>query len=162
VVGGAPPDDPGYKPQLEGEASKLGLAGRITFTGFRTDVPKILDEVAISVLPSLSEGLSNVLLESMGAGVPVVATTVGGNTEIIDGGITGLLIRPCDSDALARSLLSLLENPALARKLGEAGKKKIRATYSVRAMVERTEQHYCKLLMSSMSHHSEIPLENAA
>ena len=162
VVGGAPPNDPGYKGQLEEEARKLGLAGRITFTGFRTDVTRILNEVTVSVLPSLSEGLSNTLLESMAAGVPVVATTVGGNTEIVDHGVTGLLIPPSAPSALARSIDTLLENPDLARKLGEAGKKKIRATYSIKAMVERTEQHYIKLLTAALSHHSEMPLENAA
>ncbi|MGH2668375.1 MAG: glycosyltransferase, partial [bacterium] len=75
-----------YRTQLEEHARRLGLGDRIVFTGFRLDVPELLSEVAVSVLPSLSEGLSNTILESMAAGVPVVATTVGGNPEAVDHG----------------------------------------------------------------------------
>jgi len=69
--------DGGSKKELEEFASRLGLGRRIVFTGFRSDVPDLLSEVSISVLPSLSEGTSNTLLESMAAGIPVIATVWG-------------------------------------------------------------------------------------
>jgi L-malate glycosyltransferase len=160
IVGDTPPQDVDYKKQLEQEAVRLGLRGRVTFTGFRTDVPEVLGELTLSVLPSLSEGLSNVLLESMAAGVPVVATMVGGNSEIVDDGVTGILVPPRDSDALARAMSLLLENPALAKRFGEAGRRRIRREFSARGMVERTEQHYMKLLAGSPP--TELSLEKSA
>ncbi|HLA40231.1 MAG TPA: glycosyltransferase, partial [Candidatus Glassbacteria bacterium] len=110
------------------------------------DVPKLLSEVSISVLPSLSEGLSNVLLESMAAGVPVIATKVGGTPEVIEDGVSGLLVPPSDSEALARAMRSLIENPELARRYGQAGKQRIAEHFSLGRMVQQTEQHYLNLL----------------
>src|SRR5262249_45009101 len=81
-----------YRKQLEDKAVSLGLADRVRFTGLRKDVPQVLAAAAVSVLPSLSEGISNSLLESMAAGVPVVATRVGGTPEVIDDGEHGLLV----------------------------------------------------------------------
>jgi L-malate glycosyltransferase len=161
IVGDSPPQDPDYKNQLEREARRLGLQRRVTFTGFRTDIPELLSELAVSILPSLSEGLSNVLLESMAAGVPVLATTVGGNSEIVEDGVTGLLVPPRDSDALARALCLLLNNPSLAKRLGDAGKRKIRENYSVQRMVERTEHHYRKLLSGVSTPRAERSVEAA-
>ena len=146
VVGDEPPQQPGYKHELEGLAERLGVRERVTFTGFRKDVPEILTELTVSVLPSLSEGLSNVLLESMAAGVPVVATTVGGNPEIVEDGITGLLVPPSNADALTRAMSLMLDNPQLARRLGDAGKQRIREQFSVQWMVDQTEQHYRSLV----------------
>jgi glycosyltransferase involved in cell wall biosynthesis len=146
VVGDEPPQQPGYKKELEGVAERLGLWQRLTFTGFRTDVPEILADSAISVLPSLSEGLSNVLLESMAAGVPVIATRVGGNSEIVEDGVTGLLVPPADPGALAGAMFSLLGDELLAKRLGDAGKQRIRGEFSVPLMVQQTEQHYLKVL----------------
>src|SRR5439155_7664241 len=93
-----------YRRELEAMARRLGLEGRVVFTGVRNDVADVLSQVAVSVLPSLSEGIPNTALESMAAGVPVVATRVGGIPEAVEDGATGLLVAPRDPAALARAI----------------------------------------------------------
>ncbi len=137
--------------ELEEQARLLGLAGRVVFTGTRMDVAAILSQAAISVAPSLSEGLSNVVLESMAAGVPVVATRVGGTPEILDDGVTGLLVPPCDAPALAGAIGRLLGNAALAQRLGDAARARAVNRFSMHHMVRQTEGLYRALLRGARS-----------
>ena len=146
VVGKAAPADAGYRETLEACAARLGLAGRVVFTGLRLDVAAILSEVSVSVLPSLSEGLSNVLLESMAAGVPVIATRVGGAAEAVEDGETGLLVPPRDPGALAAGVLRLLDDGALARRFGRAGRQRVTERFGMDAAVRATERLYGTLL----------------
>jgi glycosyltransferase involved in cell wall biosynthesis len=143
--------DGGSKKELEEHACRLGLGQRIVFTGFRGDVPDLLCEVAISVLPSLSEGTSNTLLESMAAGTPVIATTVGGNPEVIQDGISGLLVPPRDSGALAAATARLLEDENLALRLGRAGMRRVSELFSIEGSVHETE-HLYRRLVEAKSH----------
>jgi len=136
---------------LEEQARLLGLAGRVLFTGTRLDVAAILSQAAISVAPSLSEGLSNVVLESMAAGVPVVATRVGGTPELLEDGVTGLLVPPCDAPALAVAIGRLLEDEPLARRLGEAARARAVDRFSMQHMVRQTEELYRALLRGDRS-----------
>ncbi len=138
--------EPPYRLEPEQRARDLNLAGRIIFTGQRSDVPQIMREIDISVLPSLTESCSNTLLESMANGLPVVATKVGGNPEIVSDGINGLLIPPRDPAALSRAIVELLENPELARRLGQAARQKAVSDYSVECLLRRTEDLYIGLL----------------
>lgn len=135
-----------YRAELEGLALRLGIAHRVVFTGFRLDIPELLAEVAVSVLPSLSEGLSNSLLESMAAGVPVVATRVGGSPEAVEDGVSGLLVPPRDASALARAMDALLGDPALARRLGLAASRRIADHFSLESMTRELERLYRRLL----------------
>jgi len=135
-----------YMRDLKGYVVRLGLEKRVVFAGFRLDMPELLSEVAVSVLPSLSEGLSNTLLESMAAGVPVVATDVGGNPEVVEEGVTGLLVPPRNPEAIARALCLLLKDPKLALRLGQAGKKRVIERFSLEHMVRETESLYLNLL----------------
>lgn len=135
-----------HKQELEQCASRLRLGDRVIFTGFRLDVPAVLSALDISVLPSLSEGLSNSLLESMAAGLPVIATNVGGSREAVEDGATGIVVRPRDSDALARAMALLLENPDLAAEFGAAGRRRIAERFSLEKMVRETEALYLRLL----------------
>jgi L-malate glycosyltransferase len=147
VVGDATKQvDGDYRKELERRADRLGVGARIRFTGLRSDVPDILAEVAVSVLPSLSEGLSNVLLESMAAGVPVVATTVGGNPEAVEDGVTGLLVPPRDPGALAQAICRFLDSPELASRFGQAGRERVLDRFSLERMVQETESLYLDLL----------------
>jgi glycosyltransferase involved in cell wall biosynthesis len=138
--------DGGSKKELEAHACRLGLGQRVVFTGFRGDVPDLLCEVAVSVLPSLSEGTSNTLLESMAAGIPVIATTVGGNPEVIQDGISGLLVPPRDSGALAAATARLLEDENLALRLGRAGMRRVSEIFSIEGSVHETEHLYRRLV----------------
>lgn len=138
--------DSGYRKELEDYARRLGLDGRVTFTGFRLDVPELLSEVTVSVLPTLSEGLSNTLLESVAAGVPVVATRVGGNPEVVQDGVTGLLVPPRDAGALADAICQLLADPDLASRFAQAGRRRLAERFSLDRMVNETERLYLTLL----------------
>ena len=141
IVGDGP-----YRRKLEQFAARLGLGHRLTFMGFRLDIPSLLSEITISVLPSLSEGLPNALLESMAAGVPVVATRVGGTPELIEDGISGLLVPPRDPRALAGAVALLLANPELAENMGAAARQRVAQRFPMELAVRTTESLYQRLL----------------
>jgi glycosyltransferase involved in cell wall biosynthesis len=150
IVGGnGHKSDGTYQAELERYAASRGLETRVIFTGFRTDVARMLPEIDISVLPSLSEGLSNSLLEAMAAGVPVIATRVGGTPELVEDGTTGLLVPPRDSGALSQSMTLLLDNPQTARRIGAAGRSHVLSRFSIDKMVQDTQALYVKLLSAS-------------
>jgi len=128
--------------ELERYAQRLGLNKHVVFLGFRLDVPALLSEISVSVLPTLSEGLSNSLLEAMAASVPVVATTVGGNPEVVQGGVTGLLVPPRDAEALARAIGQFLEDPCLRKKFGLAGRERVSKRFALEHMTRATERLY--------------------
>jgi len=146
VKDGAVVKEHAYRTGLEELARRLGIQDRVVFTGFRLDVPELLQEVAVSVLPSLSEGLSNFLLESMAAGVPVVTTRVGGSAEAVEDGETGILVPARDATALARAIDVLLSGPDLARRMGQAGKRRMAERFSLDVMTRATERLYWSLL----------------
>ena len=134
--------DTAYQNELRDLARSLGVEDRVIFTGFRADIATILPELTVSVLPSLSEGLSNTLLESMAAGVATVATRVGGTPEVIQDEQNGLLVAPGDAHAIAASISRLLKSPALAQTLGVAARKTIDEKYSTRHLVENVSRFY--------------------
>jgi L-malate glycosyltransferase len=136
-----------HRAALERYSVQLGLTGRVLFVGFRHDVPAFLSDVQVSVLPSLSEALSNTLLESMAAGVPAVATRVGGNPEVVEHGVTGFLVPPREPEALAAAVARLLEQPALAQAMGRAGRQRALESFSLERLTAETESLYIRLLM---------------
>ncbi|MBI1735593.1 MAG: glycosyltransferase [Candidatus Rokubacteria bacterium] len=146
IVGDEACADPGYADELKACTRRLGVADSVVFTGFRADVPDLLSEVAVSVLPSLTEGLSNTLLESMAAGLPVVATRVGGTPEAVEDGVTGLLVPPRDTAALARAISRTLHDGDLATRLGAAARQRATERFSVDAMIRATERLYVTML----------------
>lgn len=135
-----------YRRELEARARRLGIADRVVFTGVRTDVGAFLDRAEISVLPSLSEGLSNSILESMAAGLPVVATRVGGTPELIAHRHNGLLVPPQDASALADAICAVLGNRFLARRLGEQARRHVERDFSFERMYAETAQVYRRIL----------------
>lgn len=146
IVGETSPHDGWYLTELQNMAGRLGLSERVIFTGLRGDVPALLSSVDVAVMPSLNEALSNVLLESMAAGAPVVATRVGGTPEALVDGETGLLVPPADAAALAASIATLLDNRELATRLGHAARQRIAERFSVDRMVHSTQDLYSDLL----------------
>ena len=143
--------DRAYVSSLHERARRLGIADRVTFTGYRSDIPAVLSQVSVSVLPSLSEGLSNAVLESMAAGAPVVATRVGGTPEIVAHGSTGLLVPAADARALAEGMGHLLDEPTKAAAMGVAGRRSVEDRFSMGQMVQATEDVYRDLLARRMA-----------
>ena len=133
--------DKSYYADVQRRVRELGLVRVVKFTGeiAPSHVPSVLASMDISVLSSLSEGMSNTLLESMSAGKPVVATAVGGNPELVEDGKTGYLVPPGDPHSMAEALLRLLANPELRHEMGLRGKSRAESQFNVTMMVERYE-----------------------
>jgi sugar transferase (PEP-CTERM/EpsH1 system associated) len=114
--------------------------------GARDDIASILRSFDAFVLPSLAEGISNTILEAMASGLPVVATDVGGNGELIEAGRTGVLVPPGDDEALARALLAYASDPERARSAGLAGRARAERLYGLDTMVARYAALYERLM----------------
>jgi glycosyltransferase involved in cell wall biosynthesis len=138
------------RPALEREAAELGLQSRVRFLGDRRDIPAILASLDISVVPSASESLSNVFLESMAAGVPVLSTSVGGNIELGGEG-RALLVSPNDEEALAAGLGRVLGDEELRRELSFRARQFARENFSV----ERIREKYCELYSDVLASRSQ-------
>ncbi len=131
---------------LQAESRALGIQERCVFALSTGQVTEWLRAIDIFVLPSLSEAMSNALMEAMACGCPVVASRVGGNPELVRNAETGLLFAPGDAAGLADALQTLLENEPLRRRLAEAGANFVREHFSIRASAQRMGEIYAKLL----------------
>lgn len=134
---------------LRDYALQRGIAKKVVFWGNRSDVPGFLNAASIGVLSSRTEGLPNAIIEYMAARLPVVATNVGGNAELVVDGKTGVLVPPNDPEALADAICFVLDHPDIACKYGEAGRRRVEEHFTVERMVRQTEQLYEKLLSKS-------------
>ncbi len=141
IVGDGP-----LKKQLQEKAIELGIESKVTFTGYRNDIPEILHIMDVFALSSWTEGLPITVLEAMAAEKPVVATRVGGTPEIIEDGLTGLLVKPNDEKSLAEGIMHILSNRLFADALGTAARKNIVENYTIEKMVESTEKLYFDLI----------------
>ena len=131
--------DGSLRPELEREAESLGLKGHVFFLGDRQDIPAVLASLDISVQPSSSESLSNAILESMAAGVPVIASRVGGNSELITRD-RGILVAPHDDKALADAIERLLRNATMRADFGCNAKRFVQANFGMEQIRKRYEQ----------------------
>lgn len=136
---------------IEKIVKTAGLTNAVIFTGIRRGIPDILSAMDIFVLSSLWEGMPNVVLEAMAAGLPVIATSVGGIPEAVIDGQTGLLVPPGNTGALAKAVIDLLNNPERASEMGLAGKKRADEFFSVSAMIGNTEALYEKWIQKKLS-----------
>ncbi len=135
--------------ELEAQCRSLGLTSRVHFTGWREGMPEILAMADLFVLPSLREHFGRVLIEAMAMGKAVVATGAGGVPEVVIHGETGLLVPPAQPRPLADAVLTLLSDPDRARRLGEAGRLRVVAEFSLSRHVEAVEALYKELLGES-------------
>jgi len=133
-------------PALKELTSRLGLADCVEFTGKIADVPGLMAGAHIVVHPSLHEGLSNTVLEGMAEGLPVVATAIEGNTEIIESGRSGILVPPGEAEPLADAIRELLQDSALRGSLGEAALRRVREMCNETTVVESYERVFHSLL----------------
>jgi len=131
---------------LEAAATRLGVAEQVSFLGRRGDVPDLLEACDVFVLPSRQEGLGVAALEAMARARPVLASAVGGLAEIVIPEQTGLLVPPGDAAALASALERLVRDPALARRLGAAGAKRVAEHFLAEQMVAGYETLYREIL----------------
>lgn len=131
------------------EAGALDLAW---LPGERSDIPAIMGRMDCFVLPSRAEGVSNTILEAMACGLPVIATDVGGNGELVRQGLDGLLVPPRDSEALASAVLDYARAPERAQAAGQTGRQRIEQEFSLDAMVERYRRVYEKSLAGKGLH----------
>jgi len=121
---------------LSTQIAEAGLEGIVTLTGATDDVPGMLRQLDVFVLPSLNEGISNTILEAMACELPVVATRVGGNPELVVDGETGMLVESGDPGSLADCLATYRQNRMLCRQHGQAGRSRARREFSPQAMIE--------------------------
>jgi glycosyltransferase involved in cell wall biosynthesis len=130
------------RPTLEQFARECNLENSVRFLGEIRDVPALLARASLFVLPSLTEGVSLTLLEAMARGLPVVATRVGGNPEVVIEGETGILVPAQDPAALARAMLMMQGNGENARNMGRAGRRRAEEHFDIRHMVSQYENQY--------------------
>lgn len=131
------PDRRDYVQKLKAIVRQSSIADKVAFTGFVEDMPALLRHCACVVLPSDAEPFGRVVIEGMAAGKPVIATAAGGPLEIIDDGENGLLTAPGDAEAMATAILRVLNDPDLARRLGENGARSVRDRYSLTLVADR-------------------------
>jgi glycosyltransferase involved in cell wall biosynthesis len=131
---------------FERRAAESGVQRSFLFLGRREDIPQILACCDIAVLPSRAEGLPNAVLEYMAAGLPVVASNVGGNSEVIRDGETGLLVPPQDANALSGAILRLFHEPDMAGRLAQHGQEHVRKNFGYERLVRDLDRLYGDLL----------------
>lgn len=138
---------------LRGDVEKIldeaGVRHLAWLPGERKDIPDVLRGLDCFVLPSLAEGISNTILEAMATGLPVVATNVGGNGELVEEGMTGKLVPAADSKALGKAITEYYRHPQAARRHGHAGRSRVERQFSLERMVRQYENVYLDLLRKS-------------
>lgn len=122
--------------ECERVIAELGIANQVWLAGDRSDVPALMRAMDLFVLPSLNEGVSNTILEAMACGLPVIATGVGGNPELVQPGKTGTLVPPADAENMAQALLGYIADGERMAREGRAARAEIEARYSMEAMVK--------------------------
>ncbi len=131
---------------LENLARELQLGNCVEFLGERSDVPELLAEAGFFVTSSLTEGISLTLLEAMAVGLPVVATSVGGNPEIVDEPRTGLLVAPSKPDELAEAMVTMCGRQSEWANIGSQGRQRVEKYFEVGRMVQDYQRLYRQLL----------------
>ncbi len=145
IVGDGP-----TRTECERLIADLDLGGQVWLAGDRSDVPELMRAMDLFVLPSLGEGISNTILEAMACGLPVIATAVGGNPELVAPGKTGTLVPVGDHEKMAQALLAYVRDPARRAQEGQAARAEIEARFSMEAMVSGYLSVYDQVLKRNM------------
>lgn len=141
VIGDGP-----CREDLERLVEDLDLKQKVSFLGMRDNVPELMKLLDIFVLPSIIEGISNTILEAMATGLPVIATSVGGNPELVVDGKTGYLVPGEDIGSLEKALETYIHNPAIVKQHGTAGRERAVKEYALDKMVNNYETLYTYLM----------------
>jgi glycosyltransferase involved in cell wall biosynthesis len=137
VVGDGP-----ARREIEAEAAARAVTSSVVMTGFRDDAPELVRAMDMFLLPSKTEGTSLALIGAMAAGIPAIATAVGGNPEVVEDGVTGLLVAPESEPGLIAAMRALIEAPERARSMGDAGRDAYLARFTFDGMVDRFRAIY--------------------
>jgi glycosyltransferase involved in cell wall biosynthesis len=135
--------------RLQEQANRLDIGHAVQFLGLRHDVPELMRQATLFVRPSTLEGMPLTILEAMASMLPVVATPVGGTPELLKDGVNGYLIPVGDHLALANSIIRLLDEPLLAKEMGQRGRELVKASYTWDAVAEQTERVYMEEMGNS-------------
>jgi len=127
-------------------AEQLGVSERVHLIGYLDEPAPLLAALDLHVSPSLTEGLGTVTAQAMALGIPVIATAVGGSSDVVAHGVTGTLVAPGDAGAIAAAMLDLLGHPARARVLANAGRADIAARHREAAFVDATWVRYTRAM----------------
>jgi glycosyltransferase involved in cell wall biosynthesis len=136
---------------LARRVAAAGLAGRFVLAGFRSDLDSLLPGMDALALPSFTEGLPNVILEAFAAGVPAVATAVGGTPEVIEDGVDGYLVPSGDAFSLARRLRDLLASEKRRRSMGRRGRQKVREAFTFEAQARAYVRVFAELTEATVN-----------
>ena len=137
IVGDGP-----ERKNLESACESLQVSKDVIFTGFREDIPDLMQIIDIFLLTSFSEGTAMTLLEAMAAGRPCIATRVGGNPEIVVDEVTGYLVENDNPDTLSQKICALLGNKALLEEMGRNGRQRFLANFTVHQMASQYQELY--------------------
>lgn len=146
IAGGDDAHHPGLREALIARAERIGVGGSVVFLGLRADVPDVIEGLDVALCSSDFEGSPLSVMEYMEGGKPVVSTSVGGISDLVDDGRTGILVPVRDSGALAAAAVSLIDDPGRARQMGAEGRDRRRTEFSLDSTVTRVEQLYVDLL----------------
>lgn len=142
VIAGTGPEES----RLRQLVRELRMSEYVTFVSGMADLSVAIEAMDIFVLPSLRQGLGTIMLEAMARSRPVIASQSGGIYQIVREGVTGLLVPPSDSPALAQRVIDLLRNPEQARQLGQAAREQVKTSFRVEDMVDKTAELYRAVL----------------
>lgn len=146
LIGDEVPSSRGYRAQLEAEARRLGIDQDCVFTGFRRDVPQLLNLADILLHPAADEPFGRALLEAMAASLPVIVAAGGGVSEVVENGVSGLIVEAGDARAMARAAERLLSDAGLRRRMGEQGRTRAEEKFSIEAHAARLGEIYQEVL----------------
>ncbi len=144
--------DGSLRPELERRARESGVLDAVWFAGSREDVPELMRRLDLFVLPSMAEGISNTIMEAMASGVPVVATDVGGNSELVVPGETGTLVSPGDPEAMAKAIAAYGAEPGRRQREAAAARLRAERVFSLPTMVAKYTQVYDQVLARARGH----------
>ena len=146
LVVGEASNNHSFEKSLSEMTAEKGIDKKTIFTGFRSDIPQLIASMDVVVLPSGIDACSRVLFESMAMQKALVAANAGGTPEIVQDGITGLLVKPGDSSDMAKSIIRLLQNISLLEQYGKAGRKRVKEMFTIERNIKETENVYLELL----------------
>lgn len=147
----------GDRSAIEAMVREQGLDGRVTFGGYRADVPACLRAMDVVVHPSVTEAFCQTIVEALAAGAPLVVTDVAAASEVVTDGETGLLVPPADPGAIARAVLQIHHNPGLGRRMADSGQRSVRERFTIERMVAQQVDCYRRWLRQAHAGGTEQP-----